>query len=130
MPRAGLGGGDAHTAGVGEHVEQRLARRFGHDAAAGGAQVEEEPRVLPPVAGLDPIADAHLGEFPAALGRGQLVGRERVGDAGVAGAAVVVNQVEPREGAGVEGLQRVELGRGEGAVEALHQNQAAVAVDG
>ena len=58
VARAGLGRGNAHAAGVGEHVEQRLAFGFLHHAAARGAQVEEQPGVLPGVAGLEAVAHA------------------------------------------------------------------------
>jgi hypothetical protein len=110
MAGAGLGRRDADAAGVGEHVEHGFFGGFGHDAAARGAQVEEQPRVLAAMAGLDVVLDAQFGKLPQGFGAGQALGRQRVADPGVGVAAVVVDMIGVGEGLEIEGLQGLLIG--------------------
>ena len=51
---------DPDAAGVSKKVEQRLAGDFLHHASTPGTQVEEQPRILPGVARLKAVIDAHF----------------------------------------------------------------------
>ena len=129
MARTGLGSGNADAAGVGEHVEQGLALGFGHDAPARGAQVEEQPGVLPRMAGLEAITHTQFAEFGGLGGEGLLLGRQGVGNARIPGAAVVPHQHQAGQSAGIESLQFGQLLFAQRAVEGLCEQHRAVAVD-
>ena len=107
-----------------------LPARLPHDPPATGAQVEKEPRILAVVAGLDEIAHAHFVKFARLLRFGQHLGRQRVGDARIGAAAIVVDGGQAGQGGGVEAFDGDAVMAVERIVEGLDQQQVAVAVDG
>ena len=129
MACAGLGRGDADAAGVGEHVEHRLAGGFLHHPAPAGTQVEEQPWVLAGMTRLKAVADTEFADLAGLVRDLVLFGLEGVGDARVRLAAVVPDHRQAGECVGVEAFYRRQLICAEGAVEGLYQQQLAVAVD-
>ena len=82
------------------------------------------------MAGLDDITQAHFVEFARFLRLGQYLGRQRVADARVGAAAIVVDGGQAGQGSGIEAFDGDAVMAVERIVEGLDQQQVAVAVDG
>jgi hypothetical protein len=99
-----------------------------HHAAAPGPQVQEEPWVLAFVARPDAIPYAQLVRYARLHSRPHLSRRQLIGDARICATAVVIDDRYAGNSLGIKFFHNGAVAWRQGLVEALYQQQIAIAV--